>query len=77
MKFYSCLYEIGNEINYGFCGISEANLTKEENISMTSSLGRRTSHSLREPVISVQSCIASNSIGTSCFCVNKMIKKEE
>lgn len=27
------LYEIGNEIDYGFCGIFEENLTKRENIS--------------------------------------------
>jgi len=27
------LYEIGNEIDYGFCGIFEQNLTKRENIS--------------------------------------------
>ena len=27
------LYEIGNEIDYGFCGIFEKNLTKQENIS--------------------------------------------
>jgi arabinogalactan endo-1,4-beta-galactosidase len=27
------LYEIGNEIDYGFCGVSEVNITKQENIS--------------------------------------------
>jgi len=27
------LYEIGNEIDYGFCGIFEQNLTKQENLS--------------------------------------------
>jgi arabinogalactan endo-1,4-beta-galactosidase len=29
----AALYEIGNEIDYGFCGIFEENLTKQENIS--------------------------------------------
>lgn len=28
------LYEIGNEIDYGFCGIFEGNFTKQENISL-------------------------------------------
>jgi len=27
------LYEIGNEIDYGFCGVFEANFTKQENLS--------------------------------------------
>lgn len=49
------LYEIGNEIDYGFCGIFEQNLTKQENLSwMENSIWNYTARLLKAGIEGVR-----------------------
>jgi len=50
------LYEIGNEIDYGFCGIFEQNFTKQENISfMRNTTWKAEAYLLKASIEGVQS----------------------